>query len=90
MLHVALLDEPVERGVDDKLGVPPVEPSGQPGLEQLPDAVWSGLVVVALQGQRRPALLCTALDRAEVLVAVLVQLDPGLLRLRVLADEVLP
>ena len=90
MLHVALLDEPVERGIDDKLGVPPVEPNGQPGLEQLPDAVWPGLVVVALQGQRRPALLRAALDRAEVLVAVLVQLDPGLLRLRVLADEVLP
>ena len=49
VLHVALLDEPVERGVDDKLGVPPVEPSGQPGLEQLLNTVGCRLLVVALQ-----------------------------------------
>ena len=49
VLHVALLDEPVESGVDDKLGVPPVEPSGQPGLEQLLNTVGCRLLVVALQ-----------------------------------------
>ena len=87
---MTLLDEPVKRGSNSELGVLPVEPGRKAGLEELFDTVRSSLLVVALQGQRRPALLCTALDRAEVLVAVLVQLDPGLLRLRVLADEVLP
>ena len=33
VLHVALLDEPVESSINDKLGVPPVEPSRKPGLE---------------------------------------------------------
>ena len=33
VLYVALLDEPVESSINDKLGVPPVEPSRKPGLE---------------------------------------------------------
>ena len=33
VLHVALLDEPVESSINDKLGVPPVEPSRKPSLE---------------------------------------------------------
>ena len=49
VLHVALLEEPVESGVDDKLGAPPVEPSRKPGLEQLLNTVGFRLLVVALQ-----------------------------------------
>ena len=48
VLRVALLNEPVDRGVDDDFGVPPVEPSGKPGLEELFDAVRPGIGVVAL------------------------------------------
>ena len=89
MLHVALLDEPVERGINDELGVPPVEPSGQPCLEQLLDAVWPSLLVVPLQGQRRPALLRAAPDWAVVHPFVLVHIYSLLLSMGVHTDEVL-
>ena len=89
VLHVALLDEPVECGVHDKFSAPSVEPSGQPGFEQLLDGVRPSLGVVAFEGDWLPALLIAASDWTVELLALLVHLGPGLLRLSVHAGEVL-
>ena len=76
VLHVASLQEPLERVRHHRLGVLAVKPDGQALVQHLSDLVEPDRCVVLLEGHGRLAPLAAAQDWTEVLLSDLVHLHP--------------